>query len=133
MKNTRIYAIAFMMFACAIGYLCYAGFSENSIYFLNVSEAMAKDSLGKARLFGLVSENGMNRSFNEVKFNLADKDNDKLFIPVSYVGVIPDTFKPGAEVIVEGGMENDGSFLARNLMTKCPSRYLKENREKQLP
>ena len=47
---------------------------------------------------------------------------------VSYRGAVPDTFKPGAEVIVEGGM-SDRHFAARTLMTKCPSKYQKENRK----
>jgi len=41
---------------------------------------------------------------------------------------VPDTFKPGAEVIVEGRMEQGGAFNAKTLMTKCPSKYQKENR-----
>ena len=47
---------------------------------------------------------------------------------VSYRGAVPDTFKPGAEVIVEGGMAGP-QFAARTLMTKCPSKYQKENRK----
>ena len=47
---------------------------------------------------------------------------------VDYKGVVPDTFKDGAEVIVEGSVLSDGSFKARVLMTKCPSKYQKENR-----
>jgi len=44
---------------------------------------------------------------------------------------VPDTFKPGAEVIVEGGFDSaSGVFGANSLMTKCPSKYEKQNREK---
>ena len=48
---------------------------------------------------------------------------------VSYSGAVPDTFKAGAEVIVEGGMGPEGRFAAKTLMTKCPSKYQKENRK----
>jgi len=64
-----------------------------------------------------------------VSFLLEDKDNARLTIPISYSGAVPDTFKPGAEVIVEGGMGEQGRFNARTLMTKCPSKYQKENRK----
>ena len=46
-----------------------------------------------------------------------------------YSGAVPDAFKPGAEVIVEGGMDAGGGFTAKVLMTKCPSKYQKENRK----
>ncbi len=129
-KNTAAYIVAFLLFAGGLGYLCYAGFSENSVYFLNVSEAraLAPEKLGQARLFGLVEPAGLRRGGNALSFNLADKDNADLIIPVAYAGMVPDAFKAGAEVIVEGVMGSDGCFLARTLMTKCPSKYQKENR-----
>ncbi|MBI2830604.1 MAG: cytochrome c maturation protein CcmE, partial [Chloroflexi bacterium] len=36
---------------------------------------------------------------------------------------IPDTFKPGAEIVIEGTLDASGVFQARKLMPKCPSRY----------
>ena len=56
------------------------------------------------------------------------KDNASQTIEVNYSGAVPDTFKAGAEVIVEGGMGPEGQFKAKTLMTKCPSKYQKENR-----
>lgn len=129
-KNTRLYLFAFLLFAAGLGALCFAGFSENSVYFLNVAEAKAAtpDQLRQARLFGVVSSEKLSQEFNSVKFSLLDKDDQSLQIPVIYEGLVPDTFKPGAEVIVEGGMSDQGHFSARTLMTKCPSKYQKENR-----
>lgn len=126
------YILAFLFFAGGIGYLCYAGFSENSVYFLNVAEAKAAEpqKLNQARLFGLVASDDMRKTANYLSFNLADKDDASLLIPVVYNGIVPDAFKAGAEVIVEGGMDGDGRFSAKTLMTKCPSKYQKENREK---
>lgn len=63
-----------------------------------------------------------------VDFRLEDKDNASQTIQISYSGAVPDTFKAGAEVIVEGGMGPEGRFQAKTLMTKCPSKYQKENR-----
>lgn len=133
-NNTAIYALAFLLFAGGLGYLCMEGFSENSVYFLNVGEAKAVEpqKLLQARLFGVVGEENLEQTPISLSFHLADKDNASLVIPVAYSGPVPDTFKSGAEVIVEGGMGEDGSFLAKTLMTKCPSKYQKENREKIL-
>ena len=52
-------------------------------------------------------------------------------IRVDFKGAVPDTFKVGAEVIVEGGMADtpEGKvFTANTLITKCPSKYEKQNR-----
>ena len=132
-KNTSIYVAALFLFLGGVGYLVYSGFSENSVYFLNVAEAKAAtpDKLTAARLFGTVASRGIekHRGGPGVTFSLEDKDNASQTIVVNYSGAVPDTFKAGAEVIVEGGMGQD-SFLAKSLMTKCPSKYEKENRTK---
>lgn len=130
MGNKKIYIGAFCLFVFATGCLCYAGFSENSAYFLNVSEAAAikPENLAKARLFGVVAPNTITRNKNTLQFNLADKDIATMIMPVSYTGIIPDNFRDGAEVIVEGGLDSQGRFFAKTLMTKCPSKYQKENR-----
>lgn len=132
-KNTSIYVAALLLFLGGVGYLAYSGFSENSVYFLNVAEAKAAtpDKLTAARLFGTEASQGIEKHRNGpgVTFSLEDKDNASQTIMVSYSGAVPDTFKAGAEVIVEGGMGPEGRFAAKTLMTKCPSKYQKENRK----
>lgn len=44
-------------------------------------------------------------------------------ITVRYTGIVPDTFKDDAEVIVTGVLQPDGSFLGSELVAKCPSKY----------
>lgn len=132
-KSLSVYILALLLFVGGVGYMAWAGLSENSVYFLNVSEALTMPSqeLQAARL---VRHRGRRRHRPTrqrigVRFRLRDADQPGLVVWVEYKGVVPDTFKPGAEVIVEGGMGQD-SFLAKSLMTKCPSKYEKENRTK---
>ena len=130
-NSTFVYIGAFALFAIATGLLCAAGFNEGSVYFLNVAEARQAppEKLRQVRLFGLVAPDSMIRQPSVLSFHLADKDDSKQAIPVNYSGVIPDTLKDGAEVIVEGSLLPDGKFSAKTLMTKCPSKYQKENRK----
>lgn len=106
-SGKNVYLVALLLFLGGVGYLAYSGFSENSVYFLNVSEALAtpSDKLKAARLFGTVAEDGLSRSETgrDVKFRLEDQENKATTLWVEYTGAIPDTFKAGAEVIVEGG------------------------------
>jgi cytochrome c-type biogenesis protein CcmE len=48
-------------------------------------------------------------------------------VPVVYTGSVPDMFRPGREVRVEGKLRN-GVFVAKkdSLRTKCPSKYTTE-------
>ncbi|MDX6492176.1 MAG: cytochrome c-type biosis protein CcmE, partial [Gaiellaceae bacterium] len=58
-----------------------------------------------------------------LRFRLRDRDGTQT-VPVVYRGSVPDLFKPGREVVVEGMFVN-GTFLAAKdtLVTKCPSKY----------
>ncbi len=130
-KNTRIYIFALLLFAAGIAYLCYTGFTSGSVYFLNVAEAKSvePEALKQARLFGIVGNDKLSKTLHSLSFELADKDNANQTIPVEYKGLVPDTFKAGAEVIVEGSVNDHGTFKAKTVMTKCPSKYQKENRK----
>ncbi len=126
------YVLAFLLLAGGLGYLIYAGLGENSVYFLNVSEALAmeQEELSKARLFGTVGEDDLAYHSDSlgVRFSLLDKQDAGKTMVVDYSGAVPDTFKPGVEVIVEGGMDpGKGLFQAKTLMTKCPSKYEKQS------
>jgi len=125
-----VYIAAFVLLAGGLGYLVAGGLKQNSVYFLNVSEALAQgtESIGRARLFGKVKPEGLQQKNDQigVTFLLADKDTPEEAIMVRYAGAVPDSFKPGVEVIVEGSMASAGSlFQAETLMTKCPSKYEK--------
>lgn len=133
-KSRSVYILAFLFFVAGIGYMIWSGVSQNSVYFLNVSEALAQEQTQpvlSARLFGTVAKDNIERASDGlgVNFTLEDAANKKLTIQVNYKGVVPDTFDAGSEVIIEGTMK-DNVFTAKTLMTKCPSKYQKENREK---
>ena len=46
-------------------------------------------------------------------------------LAVSYVGrdPLPDTFKDGAQALVEGRLNPQGSFVAEQVQAKCASKY----------
>lgn len=121
--HTGLYIAAFCLFLAGIGALVLSGLGQNSVYFLNVSEALAmpRADLGAARLFGSVA--GSRSEAGALSFELADPNDPVARIPVTYRGAVPDAFRQGSEVIVEGRMLPDGQFSAARLMTKCPSKY----------
>ena len=56
-----------------------------------------------------------------MRFRLRDVEGSAT-VPIVYRGSVPDPFRLGRDVIVEGKMQN-GTFVADRLITKCPSKY----------
>lgn len=134
-SNKIVYAVALVLFLGGLGYLVFSGLTQDSVYFLNVSEALAEDrgQLGNARLFGKVSPGNLSIVDGKLgaDFDLIDKMEVAKALRVQFRGALPDTFKPDVEVIVEGRFTPEGDlFVARTLVTKCPSKY--EEKSKQM-
>jgi cytochrome c-type biogenesis protein CcmE len=60
-----------------------------------------------------------------LRFRMRDVSGESVSIPIVYRGSVPDLFKVGREVRVEGRLRN-GVFVAKkdSLRTKCPSKYV---------
>lgn len=56
----------------------------------------------------------------DMSFQLRGKDG---VLPVSYTGIVPDTFDMAETVTVGGHLAADGSFQADRLYVQCPSKY----------
>ncbi len=97
--------------------------SEQSLVkFLSVQQLLAEEQTDRIRLGGLVADESIkldDNNYLSCKFNLQE---GVAVIPVHFVGVRPDLFKNGAEVMIEGKYAN-GIFEADILQTKCASRY----------
>ena len=90
---------------------------------------MPPDDLKQARLFGTVLDKDLERADGAlgVDFWIHEKHDQSSLIRVSYHGAVPDTFKPGVEVIVEGGLDPaDHVFDARTLITQVSRPNMKK-------
>jgi cytochrome c-type biogenesis protein CcmE len=117
-------SIASLVIAGAVGYLAFAGAQKGWVYTLGVDQFLAspqQHSL-RVRLCGKVSDQNLEvrKAGLLASFSLVGEKNS---IRVIYKGVIPDMFKAGSEVIVEGKRDPAGTFQADILMTKCASKY----------
>lgn len=133
-SNKAVYAVALVLFLGGLGYLIFSGLNEDSVYFLNVSEALNEDrtQIKQARLFGKVSPQNLVVADGKLgaAFDLVDKVETHKTLRVEYKGALPDTFKEDVEVIVEGSFTPDGEvFVAKTLVTKCPSKYEEQSKE----
>jgi cytochrome c-type biogenesis protein CcmE len=112
--------------AVAVGALLWVGVGRSSVYYLTVSELLAKGPAQQVRVSGeLVGGSVEGLGTTTLKFVLHDRDQSDQTVPVVYSGAIPDSFKDQAdsEVVAEGDFVEDGSFVATVLVQKCPSKY----------
>jgi cytochrome c-type biogenesis protein CcmE len=67
---------------------------------------------------------GTGYSNGGLRFAVADIGSSAATVPVVYHGSVPDLFKVGRDVVVDGRYRN-GVFVAKRntLVTKCPSKY----------
>jgi cytochrome c-type biogenesis protein CcmE len=112
----------------AISYLMFSGISDSMVYYYTVSEALDMEpelSNRGIRVSGYVQAGSIQKdnSQSQVEFLVFEKESDQT-LPVIYQGIIPDTFKDNAEVLVEGMYRSEeGRFHANVLLAKCPSKY----------
>jgi cytochrome c-type biogenesis protein CcmE len=108
-----------------IGYLIYTGLRDTMVFYLTVSEVMAKtpeDLTDTQKVGGMVTAGSVQWDPKTLKLSFKLEDQQAGLI-INYSGVVPDSFKPGTEVIVEGTYKGDGKFKATTIMPKCASKY----------
>jgi cytochrome c-type biogenesis protein CcmE len=126
LKRKKFIIGAIIVFA-AIGILSIRAFAGSATYYYEVGELLSQQGSVRSdsvKVRGVVVEGSVVRQTEgaRLSFTLAD-DARANSLPVTYQGVVPDTFKEGSEVVCEGNWGADGVFRATVLMPKCPSRY----------
>jgi cytochrome c-type biogenesis protein CcmE len=118
------FVVAGIAILAAIIYLVYANTQANAVYYMTIPELKqcATCSLQTVRVEGVVQSGSIVRNDQAqlVKFVITDGSQT---LPVSYNGVVPDIFRGGAQVVVEGHYAGQGAFQAQTLLTKCPSKF----------
>ena len=109
-----------------ISYLIYTGVRDTMTYYLTVSEVLAQPSENQdqtLRVGGNVSPGSVQWDPKNLRLLFTIQD-EEASIAVDYQGVVPDSFKPGREIIIEGTYTGNGKFKATTIMPKCASKYV---------
>jgi cytochrome c-type biogenesis protein CcmE len=108
-----------------LGYFTYQAMQSSWSYYYSVDEFSANISdmnNYSFRIAGRVKPGSVIRDLEKMNltFTLA---GTKTEIPVLYQGTVPENFTDDIEVVVEGRLDENKSFKAKTLMTKCESKY----------
>ena len=125
-KRRRLIIIggSMLVLAAAVA-LVLTALQENITFFRSPSEVAANDvPAGRAfRLGGMVEDGSFKREADglTVAFTVTDFANS---VPVTYRGILPDLFREGQSVVVQGRLRADGSFAADEVLAKHDESYM---------
>jgi cytochrome c-type biogenesis protein CcmE len=121
-RQVRLFVALGIALALATG-LIYVSFNASS-------EAREPSELHDAvpgknyEMTGKVVKGSIVKTDEGAKFAVSDRDGDGS-IKVVYEGVIPDPFREGREIVLQGSVNENGVFVGDKdtLVTKCPSKF----------
>jgi cytochrome c-type biogenesis protein CcmE len=107
-----------------VTFIVWAGISFNKTLTPYVSIAEAKSTSTMVQVKGQRADDGSFDTVNNLfTFGLVDDNGER--ITVIYDGAKPGNFEQASEVVCVGIYEN-GSFKAKEILVKCPSKYMEE-------
>jgi cytochrome c-type biogenesis protein CcmE len=123
-KQRRLSVIAGLgvVLALAVGLILFA-LRDQIVFFYSPTEIHEKAVAAgtPVRLGGLVKAGTWKKSGDKNDFVVTDGTSDML---AHYTGILPDLFREGQGVVVEGAVASDGSFAATNVLAKHDENYM---------
>tara|TARA_B100001741_G_C16552927_1_gene600464 strand:+ start:2270 stop:2674 length:405 start_codon:yes stop_codon:yes gene_type:complete len=131
MKNTSAISIVFISIIVII---IISTFGDASTYvtFSKAKDVYESGSLTKFHVVGKLNKDednkiqGLMKSDDKMSFTFQMIDEDGMKEKVFYGEPMPPDFLLSEQVVVIGGYENN-TFVADDILLKCPSKYTEEN------
>ncbi|HEX3066420.1 MAG TPA: cytochrome c maturation protein CcmE [Candidatus Polarisedimenticolia bacterium] len=123
-RQRMIFVLLGLLMLAGATALVLTAFRSNLVFFFSPTDLLASPQPpGHAfRLGGLVEQGSVDKASGDtVRFRITDKKNTLLVV---YRGVLPDLFREGQGVVVEGSLAADGSFTASSVLAKHDEKYM---------
>ncbi len=125
-RQQRMLAVGLAVAGIAVAAaLSLRAFEESMMFFVEISE-VEKGNYPADRNFrvgGLVVDGSVRRNPGEleVAFDLTDLESE---LTVTYSGILPDLFREGQGIIAHGRLNEDGVFVADEVLAKHDENYM---------
>ena len=127
-------ALTAVVLASAFGFMMWTTLRDGAEYFKHVDEVVAQRAQlegKKVQLHGYVIPGSIASRPNTLEYYFRVQNNPirsgepGQSMSIRYTGVVPDTFKDEAEVVLKGNLTSDGGFHTdpNGVVAKCPSKY----------
>lgn len=121
-KRLAIIVAIGLVLAVSVG-LILTALRDQIVFFYSPSEIIEKHvEVGTPiRIGGMVLEDTWKQDGLSNVFVIHDYENQT---KTNYTGILPDLFREGQGVVVEGSLQVDGTFLATNVLAKHDENYM---------
>jgi cytochrome c-type biogenesis protein CcmE len=105
--------------------LVLGAFNDNLVFFQTPSD-VAEGKVPKGRNFrigGMVETGSIKRAADGLTVSFIITDTVKS-IPVTYKGALPDLFKDGKGAVAQGKLDDNGNFIASEVLAKHDENYM---------
>jgi len=123
-KRLAFIVVGLAGLAVAIGLIANA-FNQNLVFFFSPSDIQANQAPinHDFRLGGLVEEGSLKRENDGLTVHFVVTDNANT-IPVTFTGILPDLFREGQGVVAQGKLNENGVFMAKEVLAKHDESYM---------
>src|SRR5690349_8769525 len=107
----------------ALGWIAIHGLTGSFVYYLTPTDIVSqhKAHVGeRVRLGGYVVPNSVHRTSSQLTFTVTDGTDS---MTVSNTGSVPELFKPGQGVVLEGALGADGRFHSDTVLVQHNGDY----------
>jgi len=125
-KRRRLYLVlGGLATLSVVSALVLSAFRDNLVFFYSPSELRAQDvpEGRRVRIGGLVENGSVTHASDgkTIDFRVTD---GRATVGVAYGGALPDLFREGQGVVIEGALARDGTFHAASVLAKHDERYM---------
>jgi cytochrome c-type biogenesis protein CcmE len=125
-RKKRLGLIVLMITGIAVGVgFALKSLDENIMFFFTPTE-VAEGKAPHGRLFrigGMVVNGSVSRPGEGLTVQFGLTDNEKI-VTVRYTGILPDLFREGQGIIANGELDQNGAFIAQEVLAKHDENYM---------
>jgi cytochrome c-type biogenesis protein CcmE len=125
-RRNKLMLILALLFGVGVivGLVLYALSQNINLFFSPTDMAQGKAPVDqRLRAGGMVREGSLRRASDSltVRFVITDFAED---VEVEYTGILPDLFREGQGIVAQGKLNDDGVFLADEVLAKHDEKYM---------
>jgi len=105
---------------------------QNIVFFYTPTELLKNNNSleKKVRIGGYIKQSSFTKySLTEYEFKITDNENELL---VFYQGILPDLFREGQGIVIEGFLDNKNNIVASKVYAKHDENYMPASIKKEL-
>ncbi|WP_136416631.1 MULTISPECIES: cytochrome c maturation protein CcmE [Oxalobacteraceae] len=125
-RHKRLVLVAAGLAALGLAaWLVLSAFKQNMVFFFTPTQVFSGEApKGRSfRIGGMVENGSLKRQPDGVTVTFVVTDTAQK-LPVTYKGILPDLFKEGKGVVAQGKLDNEGKFVAEEVLAKHDENYM---------